>query len=329
MAEIRYNPILNDWVMVASHRQSRPQMPKDWCPFCPGSGRVPDEGFSVLRYPNDFPSMSFEPPAPDDVATEMFLTKPAYGRCEVLLYSDKHNAKLWELSDSHTGKLARMWRECFDELSANTEIKYVFIFENRGEMVGVTMPHPHGQVYAYPFVPQRLDTEMRSALAHYEKNGTNLFMDLLSEEQRVKTRIIFENEYFAVYVPFFSPITYGVHITAKRQVPNISQMTDKELDTLGTTIRDCAGMYDFLFDIPFPYMMCMHNAPINQENQATVDKAFQFHVEFFPPMRSADKQQFFASSETGAGAWCIPNAPEEKAKELRTAYEKYSRMRLV
>jgi UDPglucose--hexose-1-phosphate uridylyltransferase len=323
MAELRYNPIAKDWVMVASHRQSRPQMPKDWCPFCAGSGKVPDKGYTVFRYPNDFPALSKTPPVSDDVAADLLKTRPAYGSCEVLLYSDNHDAKLWELPDENVEALSHMWRECFDDLSSDKEIKYVFLFENRGEMVGVTMPHPHGQAYAYPFVPQKLTAELASALEYYEKNTRNLFLDLLDEELKARTRIVFENEHFAIYTPFFSQVTYGIHVTAKRQVPHIGKMTEDELLSLGKTIRDCVGMYDKLFDISFPYMMCMHNSPVNQEIQGEVEKAFQFHVEFFPPMRSADKQQFFASSETGAGAWCIPNAPEEKAEELRRAYVNY------
>lgn len=320
MAELRYNPISKDWIMVASHRQARPHMPENWCPFCPGSGRVPDEGFSVLRYPNDFPALSQTPPEPDDVATELFQVAPAYGKCEVLLYSDQHTVTLGELSDQHVHKLAALWKECFLDLSADEKIKYVYIFENRGKVVGVTMPHPHGQVYGYSNIPQKLAQEAESSTEYYNEKGRNLFCDLLEEEKRVGKRILFENEYFTVYVPFFSQVTYGIHVTANRQVPHIAAMTEAELNCLGETIRDCAGMYDSLFDSVFPYMMCMHNAPVNSGD---FDKSWQFHVEFVPPMRAADRQQFFASSETGAGAWCNPTSPEEKSIELREAYQRY------
>lgn len=320
MAELRYNPITKDWVMVASHRQSRPQMPKNWCPFCAGSGRVPDGGFQVLRYPNDFPALSQSPPVPDDVAGGIFETAPAYGKCEVLLYSDKHTATLAELDDQHVQKLAELWRECFVDISADEKIKYVYIFENRGDVVGVTMPHPHGQVYGYSFIPKKISEEIAGAAEYYDKNGSNIFLDLLKQEKVDGRRIIFENEHFTVYVPFFSPITYGVHVMANRQAPHLAAMTDSEIASLGKTLRDCCGMYDSLFDTAFPYMMCMHNAPVNSGDY---DKLWQFHIEFFPPMRTADKQQFFASSETGAGAWCNPTSPEEKAEELRLAYKKF------
>ncbi len=320
MAELRYNPISKDWVMIASHRQSRPQMPADWCPFCPGSGKVPDQGFEVLRYPNDFPALSVNPPEPDDVATEFFETMPAYGKCEVILYSDEHRANLRDLSDEHVHKLAKLWQEVFIDLSKDPKVKYVFIFENRGAEVGVTMPHPHGQAYAYPFVPKKLEQEALSSREYFEQTGKNLFARVLEEEKRDGRRIIFENEHFTVYVPFFSPITYGVNVSANREVPHIGEMTEDELNCLGETIRDCSGMYDALFGIDFPYMMCMHNAPVNSGDYNGV---WQFHIEFFPPLRAADKQQFFASSETGAGAWCNPTRPEEKVEELKRAYEIY------
>ena len=319
MAELRYNPLTRDWTMVASHRQNRPQMPKDWCPFCPGSGKVPDEGFSVLRYPNDFPALSQNPPEPDDVATDLFQVRPAYGRCEVILYSDQHRAFLKDLSDEHTHELARLWQECFLDFQKDDQIKYIFLFENRGDVVGVTMPHPHGQAYGYSFVPKRLREEVASAKEYREEHGECLFCALMREEIRDGRRIIFENEHFIVYLPFFEPVTYGVQVTAKRHLADMSQMTEKELFSLGEVVRDCAGMYDSLFEMPFPYMMCMHNAPVNDGEHPE----FHFHIEYYPPMRASDKQQFFASSETGAWAWCNPTRPEEKAEELRQAYRRY------
>ena len=320
MAELRYNPIVKDWIMIASHRQARPYMPVGYCPFCPGSGRVPDDGYTTLRYPNDFPALSQNPPAPDDVATDLFRVMPAYGTCEVLLYSDSHTATLGDLSDAHVHGIASMWRECYEDISSDKNIKYVFIFENRGAAVGVTMPHPHGQVYGYSYIPKKLAEEAASAEEYHRQCGGNLYLDLLAEEKKAACRIIFENDYFTVYVPFFTHIAYGAYVMANRHVPHIGAMTRRELDALGEAVRDCAGMYDSLFGLSFPYMMCMHNPPVNSGDCGGY---WQFHIEFIPPMRSADTQQHFASSETGAGAWCNPTSPEEKSEELRAAYNKY------
>lgn len=304
--------------MIASNRQNRPQMPKDWCPFCPSSGNVPD--YEVLEYDNDFPALSQNPPEPDDVADDFFKVAPSYGKCEVILYSPGHTVTLPELSDGHMRKLVDLWCERFTAMAEDEKIKYVFPFENRGDVVGVTMPHPHGQMYGYSFIPKKLTLETASAKEHYAQTGKCLFCDMLEHEVSDGRRVIFKNEYFTVFLPFFSEYPYGVYIFSNRHTPYMTDFTDAEKDALGVTIRDTAGMLDALFDYRFPYMMCMHNAPVNSGDYS---RDFHFHIEFFPPMRSAVKQKFNASSETGAWAHCNPTCPEETSKELRAAYEKY------
>jgi len=319
MAELRWNPMTKDWVMIASHRQNRPQMPKNWCPFCPGSGKVPDS-YDVLKYDNDFPALSVTPPQPDDVANGFFKTAPAYGKCEVVLYSPEHNGKLTDLSGEHLKKLADLWTERFNALSADENIKYVFIFENRGEVVGVTMPHPHGQIYGYSFIPKKIALEIDSAAEYYNENGRCLFCDMLDNEREFGKRIIFENEHFTVFLPFFTEYPYGVYIMPRRHVATIAALNDDERAALAVTVKDVVGMLDSLFDYSFPYMMCMHNAPVNS---GSFDENYHFHIEFFPPMRSADKQKFNASSETGVWAHCNPTCPEAASEELRAAYAKF------
>lgn len=319
MAELRWHPLIEDWVMIASHRQNRPQMPKDWCPFCPGSGKVPDR-FDVYEYDNDFPALSQNPPEPDDVATDFFKVKPAYGKCEVILYSPEHTVTLPELPVEHIGKLVDLWVERFKAISADEKIKYVFIFENRGEAVGVTMPHPHGQIYGYSVVPKKIQLELNSSKKYHDEKGKCLFCDMLKNEQDAKDRIIFETEHFSVFLPFFCEYPYGVYIMSKRHLSNITEFTDEEKADFAKVLRETSGMLDSLFDMKFPYMMCMHNAPVNGEDTSDY---YHFHVEFFPPMRSADKIKFNASSETGCWAHCNPTAPEAKAVELRAAHEKF------
>lgn len=319
MAELRYHPLIDDWIMIASHRQNRPQMPRDWCPFCPGSGKVPEQ-YDVLKYDNDFPALSQNPPEPDEVADEFFRTEKAYGKCEVILYSPDHHASLSELPQSHLEKLTDLWIERFLELSGDPLIKYIFIFENRGDVVGVTMPHPHGQIYGYGFIPKKIRLELDSARKHREKTGGCLFCDLLSQEQKDGRRIIFENEHFTVFLPFFSEYPYGVYIFPKRHFAVISEMSAAEKSAFSEALRQTTGMLDCLFDMRFPYMMCMHNAPVNLAEDSS---HYHFHVEFFPPMRSGDKIKYNASSETGVWAHCNPTAPEEKAVELRAAHQKF------
>lgn len=319
MAELRWHPLIEDWIMIASHRQNRPQMPKDWCPFCPGSGKVPDN-FDVYEYDNDFPALSQNPPQPDDVATNFFKVKPAYGKCEVILYSPNHTITLPELPVEHISKLVDLWVARFNAIKADQNIKYVFIFENRGKAVGVTMPHPHGQIYGYSVTPKKIQLELSSSKKYYDENGKCLFCDMLYNETKEQDRIVFENEHFTVFLPFFCEYPYGIYIMPKRHVGTIAEFTDAEKLDFAKTLKETSGMLDSLFDFKFPYMMCMHNAPVNGEDTS---KHYHFHVEFFPPMRSADKIKFNASSETGCWAHCNPTAPEEKAKELRAAHEKF------
>lgn len=319
MAELRWHPLTKDWVMIASHRQARPQMPKDWCPFCPGSGKVPDD-YEVYEYDNDFPALSQTPPVPDNVATDFFRTEEAYGKCEVILYSPGHTTTLPELSDGHMKKLVDLWCERFEAIRADEKIKYVFIFENRGDVVGVTMPHPHGQIYGYSFIPKKLELETASAKEYYEEKGCCIFDDMLQAELDFEKRIIFRNEHFTVLLPFYTEYPYGVYIYANKHKQYITDFTEEERYALGVTLKETVGMLDSLFGYRFPYMMCMHNAPVNSGDYS---KDFHFHIEFFPPMRAADKQKFNASSETGAWAHCNPTCPETAAEELRAAYAKF------
>lgn len=318
MAELRYDPLTNDWIMIASHRQNRPQMPKDWCPFCPGSGKVPDD-FDVLEYDNDFPALMQNPPVPDDVAAGPYKTAPCHGKCEVILYSKEHTVTLPELPLPHVRKLVDLWCERHEIISADEKIKYVFIFENRGDVVGVTMPHPHGQIYGYPFIPKKLELECASMKKHKKETGKCLICDMMETEISEKKRIIFENEDFVVFIPFFSAYPYGLYIVSKAHKQYITEFTEREKDNLAAAIKNAAGTLDSLFDYTFPYMMCMHQAPVNSGDVSD----FHFHIEFYPPMRSRDKQKFNASSETGAWAHCNPTCPEEKAEELRAAYKKF------
>ncbi len=330
MAELRWNPMIKDWVMVASNRQNRPQMPKDWCPFCPDPNdhnpdkKVPDS-YEVLEYDNDFPALSQNPPEPDDVATDFYKVRKSHGKCEVVLYSPDHTGTLKELSDAHLRKLVDLWVERFETMKSDPEIKYVFIFENRGNEVGVTMPHPHGQIYGYPMIPKKIELELDAAKEHFDDNHECIFCRMNKEETDAKLRIVHENEDFVAYIPFFADYTYGIYIVSKAHKATIADFNDREKDNLGKIIRDISGMYDSIFEERpvFPYMMCMHNAPVNCDELKDVEDYYHFHIELYPVLRAANKQQFMASSETGVWAHCNPTAPEEKAEEMRQALARY------
>jgi UDPglucose--hexose-1-phosphate uridylyltransferase len=313
MAELRYNPLLKDWIMVAANRQNRPNMPKDYCPFCPGSGKVPQE-YDVHLYANDFPVLSANPPVPDEVGSGLYKTKPAVGQCEVVLYSPDHHATIPDLSRAHMRRLIDLWTDTFKKMDENPEHKYVMIFENRGEEVGVTMPHPHGQMYAYSFIPLKVKTELAACKEYFEENGRNMFDDILKEEKRFGQRIVLENEHFLAFIPFFTDYPFGVFIVSKANKTAITQFTDKEKNALGDVLQAVIGGMDLIYDRLFPYMMVMHQRPSNYEN---VDDYYRFHIEFYPPLRGKDRIKYNASSETGGWAAANPTKVEDNADVLK------------
>lgn len=321
MAELRFNPFIDDYVMIASHRQDRPQMPKNWCPFCPGpdNKKLP-ENYTVLKYDNDFPALSPNPPEmfeiPEGLNGDLYKCEPSYGKCEVILYSPEHTASLHELSVPHITELVQLWQQRFAELSADEKHKYIFIFENRGEVVGVTMPHPHGQLYAYPFIPKRMELETECFKKYSDKHNSCLLCDTNASELSQKVRVIAENEHFVCYIPFFCEYPYGTYIAPKAHKQNITQLDASEANSLAIILKEITAAYDALFGKPFPYMMCMYQNPVNCGDFGY----YHWHIKFFPPMRSAEKQKFNASSETGVWAHCNPTAPESCAEELRQAY---------
>lgn len=312
MAELRWNPLLRTWLIVAAHRQHRPLLETGSCPFCPGSGRVPDD-FDVYAYDNDFPSLSLDPPEPEIAGDDLIGVRPAFGKCEVTLYSPQHDITLPELPLEHIEKLVAHWEERYRELGGIEGVDFVFIFENRGEAVGVTMIHPHGQIYAYPYIPLKVATELAAARDHFDEHGRCLFCDLLAHELDDGSRVVYRRDGFTAFVPPFAEYPYQVHVITDRHTGSLSSMTGDERRGLARALKCITGGYDSLFDYPFPYMMCMHQEPTD----GNAYPQYHFHIEFCPPMRSRDKMKFNASSETGAWATIIDVYPEETAIELR------------
>lgn len=323
MAELRYNPLLQDWTMVAASRQNRPHLPKDNCPFCPGSGKVPDD-YEVYLYHNDFPVLSPNPPEPDDVAGSLYKTRKAIGRCEVVLYSPDHYATLPDLSREHMRKIVDLWCDTYQELDKNPDHQYVMIFENRGEEVGVTMPHPHGQIYAYPFIPLKVQTELDACHTYFQENSRNLFDDIIEEEKRFGGRVIYENNGFIAFIPFFTDYPYGVFIVAKERQTALTDFNHLEKEDLGDIIQSVVGGMDLIYHRLFPYMMVMHGRP---SNDAQVNDYYRFHIEFYPPLRAADKLKYNASSETGGWAAANPMKVEETAKVLKEKIHQFRKER--
>lgn len=288
-------------------------MPTDWCPFDPGSGRVPDH-YDVSIYPNDFPAFSIPPAEPSVEGDALYRVARSYGKCDVVLYHPDHNTSLPELSVAHITKLVRLWRKRFVELKRTPRIRYVLIFENKGKAIGVTMPHPHGQIYAFPFVPPRLECEVAAARAYQRKHRRCLYCDVLKRERRDGRRVIAENRAFTAFVPFYARWPYEVHIFARRHLGALDQFRPPEERALAEMLKWVALKYDNLYGFSFPYMMLLHQAPVKGRFGY-----FHFHIEFYPPQRSKDRLKYLASVESGAGTFLNDSLAEEKAAELRAA----------
>jgi UDPglucose--hexose-1-phosphate uridylyltransferase len=324
MAELRWNPLLRTWTMVASNRQERPNLQAAGCPFCPGSGKVPDN-YDVFVYDNDFPTLTMDPGEPDPVGTVLSPVAPNYGKCEVILYSSQHDASLHDLSVPHITRLVEVWTERQCTLSADPRIKYIFPFENRGEEVGVTMLHPHGQLYAYPFVPLKIVTELESARAWHDEHGSCLLCDLLRDEEADGRRVILANDSFVAFVPSFSDYPYGVFIESRTHRGSFVDFTDNERADLARILKYLTGGFDLLFHRRFPYMMCIHQTPVNSPEYAGCEQWYHFHIEFYPPLRNATAVKYYASSEMGAWAACNTTRVEETAQALAAACRKFER----
>lgn len=262
-------------MVVTANRQDRPHMPQDGCPFCPGSGRVP-EHYDVYLYPNDFPAFP--------------------GKCDVVLYSPEHHRLPSELPMEQWEKVIALWTRRSAELQADPGVKFVMVFENAGEAVGVTMPHPHGQIYGFPFVPPRIETELASRECRHCR--------VVEEELRAGLRVIDTNADFCAFVPYFARFPYEVQIYSREHVKGLGELANPR--ALAETISLVRRKYDALFDAPMPLMMVVH-----QERH--------FYIEFLPLRRSAGKLKYLAAVETAMGTFLVDVAPEDAAEALRRA----------
>ncbi len=319
MSELRWHPLLGEWVATATHRQERTFLPPaDFCPLCPTKPggfptEIPAATYDIVVFENRFPSLRPDPPAPAVAGTELYPVRPGQGECEVIVYTPNHQATLATEPVEQIDKLVQVWTDRFAELGARAYIDYVFIFENKGEAIGVTLHHPHGQIYGYPFVPPRVQRELEQAHAHHAQTGRCLLCDIIGAEQLDGQRIVAANDSFVAYIPFFARYPYEVHISSTRHLQALTDMSRDEQRALAAIIKQIISAYDRLFDISFPYMMVLHQRPTDGRAYAY----YHFHIEFYPPLRTQTKLKYLAGSETGAGMFINDTLAEEKAAELR------------
>jgi UDPglucose--hexose-1-phosphate uridylyltransferase len=305
--------------MVAANRQNRPHLPKVNCPFCPGNGNMPLQ-FDVVSYPNDFPVLSQNPEFLREREEGVYQASEAYGKCEVIIYSSNHKAAIHQLPDWQVQKIIRLWKSRNDELSLDQKLKYIYPFENRGEEVGVTIHHPHGQLYAYSWLPLKLVTELRNAKDYFLKTGNNLFDEMNLAERLAKSRLLMENDAFICYIPYFTDYPFGAFIVSKSR-SNLSEFEEIDIIDLAKIIKELVGAFDQLFDREFPYMMVVHQTPVNLPEYADAANYFRFHIEFYTPLRDAEKIKWYASSEMGAWAAANTLSVEDCAEKLRAIFK--------
>ena len=319
MSELRWNPQLGEWVITATHRQDRTFLPpRDFCPLCPTRpGGFPTEidrdDFEIAVFENRFPSLQRDPPAPEVEGTALTPVEPARGECEVVVYTPQHDATLAGASLQRIRRLIGVWAHRTVDLGARPEVAYVFVFENKGEAIGVTLHHPHGQIYAYPHIPPLPRRETLNAQAHRARTGGCLWCDLLGQELADRRRIVAETHTWVAGVPFFARWPYEVHLTPRRHLGWLHELGESEVDGLARILKALLVKYDALFGFSLPYIMSIHQRPTDGGDY----DGYHLHVEFYPPTRTETKLKYLAGSEAGAGAFINDTLPEQTAARLR------------
>ncbi len=317
-SEIRYDPILDEWVAIAAHRQTRTHLPpSDECPLCPStptrSTEIPAYGYDVVVFENRFPSFSHRRGAIDPPHLPGLTdTRPGYGRCEVVCFTADHDASFASLTPSRVRLVVEAWADRTSELNELPDVEQVFCFENRGEAIGVTLHHPHGQIYACPFVAPRTRRMLASARRHAGSSGGNLFADVLAAERAGGARVVAGNEHWTAFVPAVARWPYEIHLYPHRHVPDIPALSGAERAAFAPVYLEVLRRLDGLFGFSMPYIAAWHQAPVG------VDRDLSYlHLQVFSIQRAPGKLKYLAGSESGMGVFISDVRPEQAAQRLR------------
>jgi UDPglucose--hexose-1-phosphate uridylyltransferase len=318
LTERRYDPTRGEWVTFATDRQDRTFLPPaDRCPLCPSEpGRaateIPAPGYELVTFDNRWPAFTGDPPTPSVPGDTLTPVAPAAGRAEVVVFTSDHDATLTDLPLGRIRALVDVWADRTAELGRRPEIEYVFPFQNKGEEIGVTLHHPHGQVYGYPDIPPIPAREIAAARAYRAERGTCVWCDVVLREEGSE-RLVTRGTAFAAYVPFWARFPYEVHVSARRHVPALPGLTGPERDDLSRVLKRVLTAYDGLFGFSMPYVMAVHQEPATGGHADVT----HLHAELSPPHRTATKRKYLAGSELAAGAFVTDLAPERTAAALR------------
>jgi UDPglucose--hexose-1-phosphate uridylyltransferase len=317
-SEVRYDVLADEWVAVTAHRQGRTHLPPaDQCPLCPTRPdhltEIPERDYDVVVFENRFPSFATDvPDVAGQVDDPLFARRPARGRCEVVCFTSDHTGSFAALSVEHARLVVDAWAHRTQALSQLDVVQQVFCFENRGQEIGVTLHHPHGQIYAYPFVPPTSERMLAAARRHRDETGENLFAEVLAAELRAGTRVVWQSEHWAAFVPAAARWPVEVHLYPRRQVADLSALDDAERDDLAVSYLQLLRGLDALFGVPLPYIAGWFQAPVREHR----DLAW-LHLRLFSIRRAPDKLKYLAGSESAMGAFINDITPEDMAARLR------------
>jgi len=299
-SQVRYDALLDQWVLIAGHRLGRTHLPPDAeCPLCPSRPGQPTEipapSYSVAVFQNRFPALG-----------------PGGGHCEVVVFSSDHDASFADLTPAQAGTVMAAWTDRTARLSRLPGVRQVYCFENRGPEIGVTLSHPHGQIYAYPFVTPRTSRMLGAVRAYRDRTGRDLVDDTLAAQQADGSRIVLAGRHWTAFVPFAARWPYEVHLYPVRRVPDLTYLTDQERDEFCDLYLDVLRRFDRLFTAPAPYIAAWHQAPVQDGHQELA-----LHLELFTIMRAPGKLKHLAGTESGMDAFSNDIVPEEAALRLR------------
>ena len=326
----RYNPLLDEWILVSPQRAKRPwqgqnevisdeKKPEydETCYLCPGNERINGgtnpKYESCYVFDNDFPALLKNEVSFDLQQEDLFKINPERGINRVICFSPKHNVTLAEMQIPEIENVIKVWKEQYLELGAIDYINHVQIFENKGSVMGCSNPHPHGQIWAQSSLPTQVKKTQDNLLKYYQKTGKSLVKDYVDNELQKKERIITENEHFVLLVPFWATWPYETMIISKRHFSNIAEITEEEIKSYAEMIHIITVKYDNLFKTSFPYSAGIHQAPTDGLSH----DEWHFHMHFYPPLlRSATVKKFMVGYELLAEAQRDLTA-EQSAEILR------------
>lgn len=314
--ELRRDPLLDQWVVVAGHRQARTFLPPtSECPLCPTRGEqrteIPESDYEVVVFENRFPSLTHVAP---DLGVSDPRSRHGFGRCEVVCFTSDHASSFADASPERVRLVLEAWIDRDRTLSAIPGIEYVFVFENRGVEIGVTISHPHGQIYAYPFVPPR-DEQMRRVAHDYRaSHGSSLYEDVITAEITDGRRIVYAGEHWIAFVPHAARWPFEIQLFTRRDVRHLADLNEREREEFSHVYPSLLRSFDEVLGVPMPYIAAWHQAPVGVH-----DDDSRLFLEVFSLRRAAEKLKFLAGSESAAWVWINDISPEQAAQSLREA----------